>query len=491
MKYIMITTVVAIVMTASAIFVYHEWGPSAEIPNGIAENNNSKKVLYWVAPMDPSYRRDKPGKSPMGMDLVPVYETTSDKNSITIDPTVMNNLGVKTKKVEKGTLYRIIDTVGYVSIDERGIDDIHTFSDGWVRELVVKTTGETIKKGQLLMKVFSPTVMNAEEELLFAFKSRNKNLIQAGKSKLKTLGVSNKDIKALSKRQTISETYNIYAEKDGVLTKLNVSEGMFVKPEMDLMRIDDLSTVWVIAEVFERQANWPKVGQIATATLPYFPNKVWQGKVDFIYPELDPVTHTLKVRLSFPNPGLVLKPNMYASIKIYATPLKSRLYIPNESLIHRGDGSHVLLALGNGKFRPQSVVVGIESEDNTEIISGLDQGDNVVVSAQFLIDSESSLNAEFQRMTLNNQGKTSSTNKQYIAKGKILLIDRKNRTILLKHAPIPELNMKIMEMELPVSHHINLNKIKKDDEIHFYLEKTKFGGYIITKVHVMNNKSME
>jgi membrane fusion protein, copper/silver efflux system len=452
-----------------------------------------RKILFWVAPMDPTYRRDRPGKSPMGMDLVPVYvDGQADaKGTIKISPVVENNLGVKTAVVKRMDLSRLIDTVGYVTVDENNIEHIHTYTDGWVKMLNVRTMGELVKKDELLLELYSPTLNNAQEEFLLALKNKRPTLIRAGEKKLLTLGMAQSQINQLRQTRRIMARVKVYASRGGVVSQLNIREGKYVKPDTDIMTIEDLSHVWVIAEVFERQANWLSVGQPAIATFPYIPGKAWQGKVDYVYPELSQQTHTLRVRLTFPNPDFTLKPKMYANIKILSRTIKKALAIPRAALIRTGEGDRVILFLGNGRYKAEAVKLGIESGDYYQILSGLKAGDIVVTSAQFLIDSESNLKAAFSR--LQNQGlstkikSTTDTPQQFVGMGNVKSINVDKRTLSLKHQAIPALNMPAMTMELPVAKNISLGKIKLGDEIHFVMIKKDDGTYLIIKIHVVVN----
>lgn len=366
------------------------------------EKSSEKKPLYWVAPMNPKFKSDKPGKSPMGMDLVPVYaDSTSEKmdpNAIVINPAVEQNLGVRTTTVKKRDLSRIIETVGYVMVDENKIEHIHPYIDGWVKNLSVKTTGEHVKKGQMLLELYSPTLVNAQEEYLLALKANSSSLVKASHKKLLTLGVSEKQIKELKARGKVRENIKIYSKQPGIVSELNIREGMYVKPDKDIMTLEDLSTIWVIGEVFERQSKWVKENQPAIATLPYLPGEKWSGLVDYVYPRLDPNTHALKVRLRFKNPSEALKPNMYADVKIAASEVENVLSIPREAVIYTGTGSRVIVSLGKGQYKAKPITVGFESGDYIVVLDGLQEGETVVTSAHFLIDSESSLKASFDRM---------------------------------------------------------------------------------------------
>ncbi|MCK5263855.1 MAG: efflux RND transporter periplasmic adaptor subunit, partial [Gammaproteobacteria bacterium] len=292
-----------------------------------------KEILYWVAPMDANYRRDKPGKSPMGMDLVPVYADPAGGDAITISPEVIQNLGVRTSKAEISKLWRGIDTVGYVDFDESKLSHIHLRTEGWVENLVVRSEGERVKKGDRLFDFYSPQLVNAQEEFVQALSVGNKGLVSASNERLLALGISKGQIDSLRRTRKPRQYISVFAPQDGVVATLPVREGMFIKPSMKVMSLADLSSVWLLAEIFERQADWVSMGDSAQVTLSYLPGREWEGKVEYIYPSLDPKTRTLKVRLRFDNPEEALKPNMYANVKIYGGAKVGILVIPMEALI--------------------------------------------------------------------------------------------------------------------------------------------------------------
>lgn len=366
-------------------------------------DSKEKDILYWVAPMDPNYRRDEPGKSPMGMDLVPVYEGAEEEMGtgmpiVKIKPEIINNLGVRTTRVVRGSLRKKIGTVGYIDYDETRINHIHTRTEGWVEKLQVRAEGEQVKQGQLLFELYSPPLVNAQEEYLQALASGNKLLAEASKGKLAALGISKSQINRLEKEKKVNQNIRFYAPQSGVLINLGVREGMYVKPETQSLSIANLDSIWLLAEVFERQANWVEVGQTAEAVLPSMPGVIWKGKVEYVYPDLDPVTRTLRVRMRFNNSEERLKPNMYSHVTIFAGEKKDVISIPREALIRDADQERVIRALGDGRFQAQEVMAGMESGDWIEITSGLNEDDEIVVSSQFLIDSESNLKASLQRM---------------------------------------------------------------------------------------------
>jgi Cu(I)/Ag(I) efflux system membrane fusion protein len=372
---------------------------SAGLTSDPVQSAEENEILYWVAPMDPNYRRDQPGKSPMGMDLVPVYANSADAgNSVIISPELLQSLGIRTATVERGKLWRMINTVGYVAYDERKLSHLHLRTEGWIEKLNVKSDGERVKKGDVLLELYSRELVNAQEEYLQAIRGSNEYLERASRERLQALGMSNDQIRQVKSNKRTYQKVRILASQDGIIDSLNVREGMFVKPDTEVLALADLSSIWLLVDIFERQADWVAVGQPAEVRLGYLPGRLWEGEVEFVYPTIDSMTRTLQARLRFDNPDEALKPDMYANVRIYAGPKNAVLSIPREALIKTGESERVIVSLGDGKFRAQEVNAGIESGDYVEIIAGLEAGDRVVTSGQFLIDSEASLRASFSRM---------------------------------------------------------------------------------------------
>ncbi|MEE8439881.1 MAG: efflux RND transporter periplasmic adaptor subunit, partial [Micropepsaceae bacterium] len=364
-------------------------------------------IAYWVAPMDPNYRRDEPGLSPMGMELVPVYEddfggTGDGQPSLQIDPAVVNNIGVRTELVRRADLSLDIRTVGHVMADEEQISDVHVRSEGWIEHLAVAAEGEAVERGDLLFQIYSPTLVAAQSEYLQAVRLGRPSLLNGATERLAALGMSEGQIARLRESGTVNRLTAIYAPQSGVVMALNVREGMFVRPSDSTMSLADLSMVWVLADVFETQADWVEVGQRAAMTLAAFPGEAWEGEVDYVYPTAESRARTVGVRLRVSNPGLRLKPNMYADIFIEAAPKEDALVIPQAALIRSSQGDRVILALGNGRFRPAQVRAGIESGDYIEILEGLEENERIVTSSHFLIDSEASLDATLLRLSTTN-----------------------------------------------------------------------------------------
>jgi len=454
-----------------------------------------KEVLYWVAPMDPNYRRDKPGKSPMGMQLIPVYAgEEADASTVTISPAVVQNLGVRTAKSERTRLWRGIDTVGYVDFDESKVSHIHLRTEGWIEKLVVDSEGDRVKKGAFLFDVYSPLLVSAQEELVTAIATGNKSLINATKERLSALGISSKQIRELQRTKKVRQIISVYSPQDGVVSRFPVRDGMFVKPSQDVMTLADLSSVWLLAEVFERQAEWVEVGQPAEVRLSYIPGRVWKGKVEYIYPTLDAKTRTLKVRLRFDNPDEKLKPNMYANVKIFGGAKEDTIVIPLEALIRTGREERVIIALGDGRFQARIVKAGIESGDYVEILEGLDENESVVTSGQFLIDSEASMRASLNRMEEPQKdetpGATDGSSKVFSGSGVIQEINADENTVKLQHKAIDALGWPAMTMDFSVMGDVDLSKLSVNEGVMFQLEKHG-DNYMITSVHAMEGPNKE
>ena len=460
-----------------------------------SSNSGDKKPLYWVAPMDKNYRRDGPGLSPMGMDLVPVYEeevSGANDNSIKISPAVENNLGVKTSKVTRERLIMPVETIGTVQFDESSIAHIHSRVEGWIETLNVASSGSPVKKGQILFELYSPTLVNAQEEYLAALRSGNRNLIKASKSRLISLGLSEAQTKRLERRRKVDQRISFLADRDGVVIDLNVRQGMHIKPSVEVLSIGSLDSVWIIGEVFERQAYLVEQGQIVEIELSAMPGKTWEGSVNYIYPQLDPKTRTLSVRVRVNNADHALKPNMLANLRVLNATQEETLSIPRQALIKAGNHARVVKALGNGRYQSVLVQVGLEgegndnSQDKVQILKGLAEGDLVVTSSQFLIDSESNIDAEMLRMEERAQAEETAPSNppsnKVMASGKVNKVMSDMGMVNITHDPIPEWDWPMMSMSFVVDKNENLPNLKVGDEIVFALKESQDGDYEISNV---------
>lgn len=368
----------------------------------------------YVCPMHSQIVRDEEGSCPIcGMDLVKQQISMDDHDDgppiVRVRPETIQNMGVRTEKAEVGRLFKRIDTLGRVLYDEDAQEHVHPRAAGWVEKLYVRSEGERVKKGQRLLDLYAPDIVNAQEELLLSIrdkeirekagqKSRSRDLVQSSIERLHLFDVPSATIREVQKTGKVRSTVPVLAPRDGVVTRMGLRDGMYVTPTSEMFSISDVSKVWVLVDVFEHQMSWFEVGRPADITVPAMPGKTWEGKVDYIYPELDPMTRTLRVRLEFDNPEGELKPNMLAEATIWGGPQEDVLMIPRDAIIETGKRRVVVLDLGDGKFQPVSVSTGMWTADKVEVLSGLQAGAEVVVSGQFLIDSESNLQASFRRM---------------------------------------------------------------------------------------------
>lgn len=373
-----------------------------------------KKVKYWVAPMDPTFIRDEPGKSPMGMDLVPVYEDEENSGStISIDPVTAQNMGVRTAPVVKGEIFRRIRTVGLVGFDEPKQYSVNAKIAGWVERLYVNETGQQVKKGQKLLEIYSPELVTAQQELILARQNLDalsvssfpeiaqgaERLLEASRRRLSLWDVSAKQIAKIEASGVVQKTLTLDAPYDGIVSMKMVNEGMYIKPGAALFEISDLSRVWVYADLYENELPFVRVGQTASVTLPYANEKPRFARLTYLYPYVDPKTRTVKARIEFDNPDFALRPDMYVNVEIQADRRTNVLSIPAEAVLNSGDKQTVFVALGEGKFEPRSVKTGVQGDDGMiEVRDGVSPGEMVVTSAQFMFDSESRLREAIAKM---------------------------------------------------------------------------------------------
>jgi membrane fusion protein, copper/silver efflux system len=364
-----------------------------------------RKPLYWYDPMAPQQHFDKPGKSPMmDMQLVPKYadDTTGSAaappGTIAIDPRVVQNLGVRLGPVERGSFARTVDTVGVVAVDEHRIEAIQVRQPGWVEELDVRAVGDSVRRGQRLAGVYSPDLLATQQELLIARNSGDPQLIAAAGKRLALFGLSGSQIAHIEQTGQAERRVDYYAPFDGYVMDLGARQGAAVEPGNMLFQLADLQSVWINAEVPETQAAWIKAGDPAVAEVPALPGQHFEGRIDYLYPELTLATRTLKVRVVIQNSDRRLRPGMFATVHLRGTTQDQVLTVPTEAVIITGTHSVVIVADDAKHFRPVRVQVGAEHGGRSEILEGLSVGQNVVASGQFLIDSEASLRGAFNNL---------------------------------------------------------------------------------------------
>ncbi|WP_420466297.1 efflux RND transporter periplasmic adaptor subunit [Panacagrimonas sp.] len=360
---------------------------------GMVTSGAEKKPLYWYDPMRPDQHFDKPGKSPfMDMELVPKYADESagaaSATVVEIDPRMAQNLGLRIAPAKTGTFWQRVDAVGSVALDERRIVTVESRAAGWIEKLDVRAEGDVVKQGQRLAALYSPELFAARQELKLAEASGDAALVKASQQRLRLLGGG----------AGASSQSGVFAPASGFVMELMAREGAQIAPGMPLMKLADLSQVWLLVEIPEVQAGWIKEGRSAEARLKSLPGKVFEGRVDYLYPQLDTMTRTLKARLVFDNAEGALRPGMFADVTLFGGAQRDVLLVPTEAVIRTGTRTVVMVAEGEGRYRPAHVEAGPERDGETVILSGLEAGQNVVVSGQFLIDSEASLLGAYQRM---------------------------------------------------------------------------------------------
>ncbi len=432
-----------------------------------AQDSSGKKILYWFDPMVPQQHFDKPGKSPfMDMQLVPKYAgDAGGEGTVSIDPRVAQNLGVRTATATTGSVERRIEAVGSVAWNERAVFVVQARSGGFVEKLYARAPLDPVAKGQPLVEILVPDWAAAQAEyLLLRRAGKDAGLAEAARNRLQLLGMSEEQIGLLEKTGEPQTRITLYAPINGVIAELGVREGMTVMSGAMLFRLVDLSSVWVNAELPEAQGARLRPGTAVEARVPSFPGRVFRGKVSAILPEVNAATRTLRARVELANPGGRLKPGMFATLGFAEGAGTRALLVPSEAVIRTGERSVVIVAESGGKFRPREVELGFESGGKSEIRKGLAEGDKVVVSGQFLIDSEASLRATGTRME-GAAAPVAAALQTHEAVGEI--VSAGAGELLIKHGAIPSAGMGAMTMPFRAPGGVVPPGLKKGDRIRF------------------------
>lgn len=375
----------------------------------------SKKAAYYQDPMHPWYTSDKPGKAPdCGMDLVPVYAVNSDVQGIKIDPVTVQNIGVKTEIIHNRQLNKTIRTTGKIDYDETRVYTVNTKIMGWIEKLHVDYNGQVVRKGEPLMDIYSPELVTTQQEFLQAIRYQAQlagsereevkkgadELVQSAKRRLLYWDIPESEIKDLEERGTPRKTMTINSPANGVVIEKMVLPGQNIMPGMTLYKIADLSTLWILADIYEYELPWIRTGQQAEIELSYLPGKTFKGKVTYIYPYLSAETRTARVRIQINNtPGFELKPEMFVTVKLISPLTVNAVSVPEQAVIRSGARNIIVISLGGGYFDPREVKLGVTADGYTQIMAGVHEGEVVVTSSQFLIDSESNLKAAITAMS--------------------------------------------------------------------------------------------
>lgn len=359
-----------------------------------------RKVSYWVAPMDPNYRKDEPGQSPMGMDLVPVYEdelsggVSAPDGAIKIDPVYTHTLGVKTAEVTHWEFGKNIRSFGQLAMSTRLEHKIDVRTKGWIIDLKTDAVGDIVEEGDLLFNYYSPQLMEAQSDFFLTTKRKDPE------QRLRLFGMSKKAIKELRKKGKFLEKTPFYAPANGAITTLNVRKGSHVNEGGNVMVIQDFSKLWVNVDVTIRDAQFLEVGTPAKVTVPET-GKTYDSVVDFIHPVNDPKNRTVMVRLILENSDGVLKPNTYVDTSFDAG-TQSRLAVPTKAILYSSMGAYIMEDAGDGYFRPVMIETGITASGLTEIKNGVTSGQRIVTSGQFMLDAETNLKGGMEAMGHNH-----------------------------------------------------------------------------------------
>jgi Cu(I)/Ag(I) efflux system membrane fusion protein len=479
MKKLALAVIVLGLVAAAAYggYRYAEHRQMSAMPEkSAAPGATGKQVLYWYDPMYPQQKFDKPGKSPfMDMQLVPKYAGEAASGTVTISPQVVQNLGVRTAQARKGTLEQRFDTVGTVAYNERGVVQLQARAAGFVEKLHARAPLDAVKKGAPLVEMLYPEWAGAQEELLVLLKS-DSPLAQAARQRLVLLGMSEREIALVERGGRVRQRFTRYAPISGVIAELGVREGMAVMPGHTLFRIVDLSTVWVTAEIPETQAAAVVPGSRAEARVAAYPDMKFEGRVGALLPEVNPATRTVRARIELANPGERLKPGMFATLTFVSGQGKDMLLVPTEAVIRTGERTIVIVSQGEGRFSPQEVEVGVERGGMSEIRNGIGEGTAVVLSGQFLIDSEASLSGAIARMSV--------ADSRHKGRGEVTQIDAAKGRVEIDHEPIASLQWPRMTMGFAVRDKAQLSGLKQGDAVQFELhaEPDQDGSYVIERI---------
>jgi Cu(I)/Ag(I) efflux system membrane fusion protein len=450
--------------------------------SSVAKETAGRKILYWHDPMRPEQKFDKPGRSPfMDMDLVPVYADVAgpDAGGVAVSPRMAQSLGIRIAEVKSGSLDQRIEAVGSVGWNERAVVVVQTRSGGFVERLHARAPLDMVKRGAPLIELLAPDWAAAQEEYLLLSRNTSKEaeeLVRAARQRLLLLGMSEEQIQRVEADGKPRTRITLYAPIDGAIAELSVREGMTVTSGAMLFRLVDLASVWVTAEIPEAQATWLRPGSGVQASVSAWPGEIFRGRVGAILPEVNAATRTLRARIELANPGAKLKPGMFATLVFTSGGKRKALIVPSEAVIRTGERSVVMQAEGENNFRVQQVEIGLDAHGETEILKGLAAGDKIVVSGQFLIDSEANLRASTTRA----QDNPAAVVKLHQGRGTLVAIDTAEATI--SHEEIASANMGAMTMAYRLPAGGLPAGLKTGDRIRFEFTMNDQGEFRLTRI---------
>ncbi|MGZ7456396.1 efflux RND transporter periplasmic adaptor subunit [Pseudomonas sp. Ma2-10] len=450
----------------------------SEVPGEAPEQSlpslDERKVLYWYDPMSPQQKFDKPGKSPfMDMQLVPRYaDTKGDSAAVRIDPSLTQNLGVRLATVSRGVFASSLEVVGVLAFNERDVAVIQARTAGFVERVYARAPGDVIKANAAMADILVPEWAAAQEEFLALKRSGDAGLLAAARQRLRLTGMPAASIAQVERSGKVQPIQTLTSPIGGVLQALNVREGMTVAAGETLARVNGLSTVWLALAVPETESGSILMGQAAEARLPAFPGVVLKGVVSAILPETNPDSRTLRVRVELPNPDGRLRPGLTAQVRLNRSTGQSVLWVPSEAVIRTGRRALVMLAEDAGRYRPVEVQLGQESDGKTAILKGLEEGQKVVTSGQFLLDSEASLKGIVARSE-EVSPPSEAASSFHEADGQIVEINDKE--VRLAHGPFKTLGMPGMTMAFPLASPALMQGLKTGDKVRIAVSQTDDG----------------
>lgn len=447
-----------------------------------AGGGDGPKILYWVAPMDPNFRKDGPGKSPMGMDLIPVYEgqeATGDPEDLKLEAREINAIGVRTATARLEQIANTLETVGFVNFNDYTTSHIHTRVEGWIEQLKVRAVGDQVKRGDLLFVLYAPEISIASSELRRGYQRNDQREIMTSKRKLKNFGVTDRQIEEIARSKQMVQHIKVYAPQDGVVIDMAAADGMYLKPDTRAVSLSDLSSVWLVVDVFERDLARLTRTMKAYAKFDHLPGQIFEGEIDYIYPELDAKTRTLPVRLKFDNTKGLLRPNMFGAVSLVPNATREAVTVPSEAVIRTGRAERVILKTAEGTFRPRLVTTGLRdsfgNKGRTEIVQGLQPGEEVVASAHFLIDSESALNAGLLRMAPTAHDPVHGV-------GQIVAVEPEANRVVVAHDAIPALDWPALETVFVYAKTLAPDRFVVGEKVRFALVRGADGLLSITDI---------
>lgn len=513
-----------IVVAAAASGAGYWWGASKSAQPGAAREQvgarpeqagtkAERKILYYRNPMGLPDTSPVPKKDPMGMDYTPVFdgeEPASDGSVVKISVEKVQRLGVRTEAAAARELTRTVRAVSTVQADERRLHTVAPRFEGWIERLHVNTTGQAVRKGDALMDVYSPELIAAQQEYLIAWKgvqsvtegspevqASMQRLVESALQRLRNWDISEAELQHLQQEGKARQYITLRSAASGVVLEKPSIQGKRFMPGEVLYQIADLSSVWVLADVFEQDLGMVHLGQPAAIRIDAYPDKVFNGKVTFIYPTVTPETRTAKVRIELPNVQGLLKPAMYASVEFASSHSKKKvLAVPDSAVLDTGTRQVVLVDLGEGRFEPRVVKLGMRADGYIEVLEGVKMGESVVVSANFLIDAESNLKAALGGLGHGAHGAKPSVTEQakpgasaagagsvtHRGEGSIEAVDAARGTVTLAHAPIASLKWPAMSMEFRVKDPVLIGTLKPGQKIAFEFVEAGGGEYLIVRV---------